>query len=374
MALSTDDEAVLAFFEVAPCGLVQTTDDGIILRANRTFCAWLGVAATDLIDKRRFQDLLTVGGRIFHHTHWAPLLRMQGSISEVKLELVISGGATIPIVVNAARREDRGAVVHDIAAYVARDRDRYEQELVRSRKQLEQLVEEATRLHAEAKDRALFAEQMMGIVSHDLRNPLGAIQMGAELLRSGSLSDSQRNVVDRIFRAGDRATQLIADLLDFTQARLGPGLAIERAPTDLHDIVAETLDELRLAHPNRITVHVRDGGSTCSADAARLHQVVSNLVSNALTYGDRTSPVTVRSAQRDGRCSIAVNNVGPVISPEVQATIFEPMKRASSANARARSVGLGLFIVREIARAHGGTASVASSDADGTTFTVEWPA
>ena len=119
-----------------------------------------------------------MGGRIFHQTHWAPLLRIQGSVSEVKLEIVHRDGSKLPMVVNAVRRDVEGTMRHDLAAFMARDRDRYERELIKSRKELENLVAETQELHAEAKDRALFAEQMVGIVSHDLRNPLSVIGVG----------------------------------------------------------------------------------------------------------------------------------------------------------------------------------------------------
>ena len=199
-----------------------------------------------MVGKRRFQDLLTVGGRIFHQTHWAPLLQMQGSLSEVKLELVHQDGSTIPIVVNALVRDHHGACVHEVAAFVARDRDKYERELVVSRKRLEEAVAEATRLHAEAKDRAVFAEQMIGIVSHDLRNPLSAIQVGAALLARAPLADPQQRTLARITRATERARHLISDLLDFTQARLGKGLQVSVAPLDLHACVAEAVEDLGL--------------------------------------------------------------------------------------------------------------------------------
>jgi sigma-B regulation protein RsbU (phosphoserine phosphatase) len=175
----------LELLDAAACGLLQTADDGTLLRVNRTFYAWLGYAADELVGRRRFQELLTMGGRIFHQTHWAPLLRMQGSVSEVKLEVLHRDGTRIPMVFNAIRHDQDGAMVHEIAAYVAHDRDKYERELVLSRQRLEVLVAEATQLQADAKDRANFAEQMIGIVSHDLRNPLSIIAMGAALLARG---------------------------------------------------------------------------------------------------------------------------------------------------------------------------------------------
>ncbi|RYZ65444.1 MAG: PAS domain S-box protein, partial [Proteobacteria bacterium] len=151
----------LALLDVAACGLLQTLEDGTIVQVNRTFCTWVGYEPAELIGLVRLQSLLAMGARIFHQTHWSPLLRMQGSVSEIKLSVNRRGGGTVPMVLNAIRREQDGVIVHEIATFVARDRDNYERELVRSRKRLEELVAETTRLHAEAKERALFAEQLI---------------------------------------------------------------------------------------------------------------------------------------------------------------------------------------------------------------------
>ena len=210
---------------------------------------------------------------------------------------------------------------------MARDRDKYERELVQSRKRLETLVAEATRHQAEAKDRALFAEQMVGIVSHDLRNPLSAIAMATALLVRGELSESQQRTANRIGRATERATRLIADLLDFTQARLG-----------------------------------------------RLAQLLGNLVSNAVTHGDPDRPVTVTSSIDARSFTIAVHNWGAPIPLEAQANIFQAMTRGKHPPAAGRSVGRGLFIVSEIAKAHGGCAEVESTLDKGTTFRAVFPA
>ena len=359
--------------DLAACGLLQTAADGTFLRVNRLFCQWLGYTADELVGKRRFQDLLTIGGRVFHQTHWAPLLQMQGSISEVKLELVDHTGTAIPVVVNALRRADGGAVVHEIAAYIARDRDKYERELLSSRKRLEVLVAEANRLQAESKERAVFAQLMMGIVSHDLRNPLSTIQTGAALLTRAELSAAQQRVLARISSATDRATRLIGDLLDFTQAQLGSGLTVVREAIDLHATVAEAVEDLRLAYPGRRLDHDRAGAGTCLADANRLAQLVGNLVSNAMTYGAPEFPVRVVSTVDESSFAISVHNQGPAIPPEVLPHIFHPMSRGSEAGRASRSVGLGLFIVSEIGRAHGGRTSVTSFPGEGTTFTTVIP-
>src|SRR3954453_17595430 len=111
---------VLALLDDAPCGLMQTASDGTFVRANRLFCSWVGHTPEALVGRRRFQDLLTMGGRIFHQTHWAPLLQMQSSISEVKLEVLHADGAPVPMVFNAIRRQEEGRVEYDLAGFIAR--------------------------------------------------------------------------------------------------------------------------------------------------------------------------------------------------------------------------------------------------------------
>ena len=358
---------------MAACGLFQTSADGIFLRVNRLFCRWLGYSSETLVGQRRFQDLLSMGARIFHQTHWAPLLHMQGSVSEVKLELLHSDGTSIPMVLNAVAHELGGVLVHDVAAYIARDRDKYERDLVESRKRLEVAVGEAKRLQAEAKDRAVFAEQMIGIVSHDLKNPLSTISMGAALLGRGEVSANQQRTLGRITRAVERANRLIFELLDFTQARLGTGLPVTLQPIDLHAVLAEAIEDLAMAYPGRSLVHERSGVGVCVADGHRLAQLAGNLVANAMAYGSPERPVTVRSEIGADSFSISVHNHGPAIPAEAQSGLFQPMTRGTNVSASSRSVGLGLYIVSEIARAHRGQAMVESAPEVGTTFRAVFP-
>jgi sigma-B regulation protein RsbU (phosphoserine phosphatase) len=351
-------------FDQAACALMQTSDDGVFRRVNRRFCEWVGYTKDELVGVLRLEDLLTAGGRLFHHTHWLPLLAMQGSISEVKLDVVHRDGSTIPMVINALRRQEAGAVVYEIAAFIARDRDRYERELVVTKKRLETLVEES-------RDRADFAEQMIGIVSHDLRNPLSTIGMASKLLATTDAVKREK-MLGTIDRSLARAMRLISDLLDFTAARVGAGLSISLANIDLHATVAEALEALRVSYPARAITHTIVGSGTCLLDPQRIAQQLGNLVANAVTYGDPSTPIAVTSTVTEDRCSISVTNTGAPIPAETMATIFQPMMRGTAKGSASRSVGLGLFIVQHIAKAHGGTARV-SSTPEATTFTIDLP-
>lgn len=362
------DEAL----EDAPCALLRTDAEGLLLWANGTFCAWVGYPREELVGARRLQDLFTVGGRIFHQTHWLPLLQMQGSVSEVKLEVRRRDGRALPMVLNAIRRQRGGRVVHDVAGYVANDRDQYEKELLASRRQLQAALDDAKNAHAQAADRALVAEQMMGVLGHDLRNPLGTIGMGAELLMRLAPSPQQQVVLERLRRATERSNRLISDLLDFTQARIGQGLKVRHRWFRLHDVVRDAVEELALAFPDRELQHTREGPDDWYGDPDRLTQMVGNLVANAMAYGDAERPVRVATLAGDGEALVRVQNWGRPIPEELLPRIFEPLARGDHAG-QASSLGLGLYIVRQIARVHGGDVLV-QSDADaGTRFTARFP-
>ena len=379
---TTHDVALL--FEEAPCGLLVTTEDGTILLANATFCRWTGVTAADLVGQRRLQDMFTMGARIFHQTHWAPLLRMQGSVAEIKVDIVHADGTRIPLLMNAVRRTHDSGVQHEVAMFIAKDRAKYESELVRARQQAEdslaseraaqaELALAESHLRKAAEDRAHFAEQMVGIVSHDLRNPLSTITVATEALLLGQHDARQLKLLQFITRAAERSSRLIADLLDFTLARVGQGIYVTARPIDLHDVISHAVSELEIAFPGRPLVYRHEGDGVCLADPDRLAQLLGNLVANAMAYGAADTPVDVTSAVDPESFCLAVRNRGTPIADALLKTMFEPMTRGYDVPESARSVGLGLFIVREIAAAHGGTVRVTSDAAGVTTFTATFP-
>lgn len=368
-----DGIAQLDPLEDLPCGIVTTDAKGLIVQANSTFCAWVGFRTEEVVAVMSIQDFLTMGGKLFYQTHLAPLIVMQGSVAEVKLELQHRDEGAVPIVFNAKRYYRDGVWLLRIAAFVARDRDRYERELLHSRKKLESVAEQEAGLRKQSEDRALFAEQMIGIVSHDLRNPLATIRLGVHTLEKKGVSPDQSKVLSKVHRATDRAIQLVKDLLDFTSARIGKGLSVTPEAIELHQVVALAVEELALAYPGRRIVHLRAGANTCQADANRIAQAIGNLVSNAVSYGDPSRDITVSSAIEDQEWKIAVHNWGKPIAAEAQKHLFSPMVRGVSADSANRNVGLGLYIVKELARAHGGSIDVVSTEEYGTIFELRVP-
>jgi len=225
-------------------------------------------------------------------------------------------------------------------------------------------------------ERADFERQLIGIVSHDLRNPLSAIVLSATtLLRRPELDERQARALRRMQDSAERMSRMVRDLLDFTQARLGAGLSVHRVPLDLNALVRQVVDEVMLAHPDREVRVVTEGDAHGAFDSDRIAQVLSNLLTNALTYGAEGSPVRVTTRGEGARVVMEVHNEGEPIPPELRERIFRPLERGPGApqSSGARSIGLGLFIVASIVRAHGGHIRVRSTAEEGTTFSVVLP-
>ena len=217
-----------------------------------------------------------------------------------------------------------------------------------------------------------FAELLVGIVSHDLRNPLQAISMSVALLeRRGDLPAESLKAVGRIKSSSQRAVRLIRDLLDFTQARTG-GIPVNPQPTDLVALAQTVVEEVSLGNPGReIKLHSL-GALSAEVDADRVAQVLANLLSNALAYGADSAAIDVRLHREDADAVLEVHNEGEAISPERMSVLFEPMRRLPKDSRRAGNIGLGLYIVDSIVRAHGGTIEVTST-AGATRFTARLP-
>jgi two-component system, sensor histidine kinase and response regulator len=216
-------------------------------------------------------------------------------------------------------------------------------------------------------------EMFVGVLSHDLRNPLGTILTGAQLLQAQSQDEKQQKTLQRMAAAGRRMADMIEQLLDLTRARVldGAGFASERQRVDLTALAQRAIDELQGAYPERQLVFGAHGECVTTGDPGRLLQLFSNLVGNAIRYGEPGTPVTIEVSCDDSEVSVSVHNVGAIAS-HVVPTLFDPFRQRSRNN-QSGGLGLGLYISQQIAVAHGGVIDVASSSEAGSTFTVRLP-
>lgn len=218
----------------------------------------------------------------------------------------------------------------------------------------------------------------LGILGHDLRTPLSAILMGADvLLRTDELSNRTTKIASRIYTSVKRASRIVGDLLDFTRSQLGRGIPISRVPIDIAPVFERIVEESRAVYPEANILLTKSGRVDGEFDEARLEQVFSNLIGNAVQHGAGHLPVTVTLDASDVRLLLTVHNFGKAIPKDVLPFIFNPMGRyspeASVENGPYASLGLGLFIVEQIVSAHEGSIEVSSDSEIGTTFVVGIP-
>jgi len=222
-------------------------------------------------------------------------------------------------------------------------------------------------------------DMFLAILGHEIRNPLQAVAVAGKLLAVPSLPDPTRvETAARVSRATKLMDGLVSDLIDFTRSRLGVRARVERSACDLREACQEALELAQMSAPEREFRHQFVGNLQLQADRARLRQVMSNLLNNALQHGDEATPISLSALGTEESIILTVSNFGRPIPEEAARVIFEPLVQVpiSSADPTKRfkhSLGLGLYIAREIVRGHDGTITVHSSPTAGTTFTVRLP-
>jgi signal transduction histidine kinase len=220
-------------------------------------------------------------------------------------------------------------------------------------------------------------ELFLAVLGHDLRAPLSTLSMAGQLLMNEKTPAGQVAPIGlRVERSARTMTIMVEDLIGYTRTQLGGGMPTKKDATDIREVCAQALEDAGASHPGIDFAVELEGDLTGQFDAVRLHQLLTNLLMNAAQYGGRIAPVVLR-AHADARAvTLEVTNRGKVILPESLRSIFRPLVQLPAAGGDERprtSLGLGLFIAREIAVAHGGGIEVSSTEADGTTFTVTLP-
>jgi len=345
----------------APCGFVSLADDGTILDINTTLATLLGYVRAELRGWH-VQKILPPGGRIFYQTHVYPMLRMHGVAEEIYLALSTRDGDSIPMLMNAIRRERDGVFVSDCVFVRMIQRNEYESQLLEARR----LAEQASAAKA----------KFLSMISHDLRTPLTAITGNVSLLAAGVHGPVTAEQLDGLQRVRNAATELLhmlEDILGF--AKLDSGrVQVRLADVHVGDAVARAEVLVRLLMEEAgLTFDVDCTGATVLADPDRLQQVLLNLLSNAIKFTPPGGRVSVRCARDGDRAFIRVEDTGIGIPANELQRIFEPFVQLDTEN-RERGVGLGLAISRELARAMDGELTAESALGQGAAFILALPA
>ena len=367
-----------SLLDAAPCGLIVTAVDGTMLSVNATFCHWIGHDCADLIGKVRFAQLLSVGGRVFHQTHWEPLLQMQGSVAEVKVEVLHRDGRKLPMLLNATRRVHEGAEYQQYALIIVNDRHKYERELLKARNASRDLNEQLSRANR-------LKTEFLATLAHELRNPLAPIRNGLQILKSSRSADDHERTRAMMDRQVSHMVRLIDDLLDVSRIASAK-VELRRSTITLQQVIDAALEtsmpaiqagqqQLAVALPP-VPIHL-------DADLTRLSQVISNILNNAakFTPADGRIDLTAEGhgasskGSGPGQVIVRIRDTGIGISPDKLETIFDMFGQLESTLKRTQGgLGIGLALARTLTRMHGGSIAAESEGAGrGSTFVVRLP-
>ena len=247
------------------------------------------------------------------------------------------------------------------------------EDIIRFNEAIDQAVAESVRSYsAEAE---LARNLLLGMITHDMRNPLQTIQLTARYLASINAGEQVSNAASRVIRSGTRIQALLDDLVDFDRTKLGLAIPIVRLSGDLAPLLKDEVEQLRVLHPDHVLELEVVGDTRGKWDGPRLQRVLGNLIVNAIKYGDPDAPVRVVVAGEENEVHFEVRNAGPAIEQSTLDHIFDPLRRGQEHGNEPSSdgsLGLGLYIAREIATAHGGEITV-RSDNEETVFSVRLP-
>ena len=352
-------------YESAPCGYFSTLPNGQFIKVNRTFLDWTGFSRDSLLSGRRFQDLLTVPGKIYHDTHFGPLLQMQGGVSEVAFDILCRDGRTLPVLVNAVevKGEAGKPLLNRATIFNATDRRAYERELLTARRK----AEEIARAKADT----------LNMVSHDIRNLLTGILGATRRLQTGELAADQQQRYLGLLRASAENMMLLANnLLEVSRLEAGK-LTLREKPFDVDELMTAVVSpvvpgaeakglEVRQRLDERVPARL-------VADDIKLGQVLSNLLSNAVKFTERgyvELAIELTAEEIDtAKLRFAVTDTGIGIEPSHIPSLTDPFSQASTeVGSRYGGTGLGLSLSRKILELYGSTLQVESTPGAGSRF------
>ncbi len=340
-------ESEARFRRLAESGMIGVffAEGELLADANDSFLSFIGRGRAELEGGLKWRELCPREHRA-RDDRALEEVRARGVCQPFEKDFLQRDGTRVPALVGAAQLEEG----RDAWVFFVLDN--------RERKRAEELQ-----------------RQLMGIVSHDLRSPLSAVNMAsAMLLNADDLPERHVKTAARIHASSERMRGLIGDLLDYQQARVGRGLPLVRRPCDLATVCTVVLQELEMVHAGRDLRYDPGEDGRGSWDPGRLSQVVQNLLGNAVSHSPPGTPVHLAwTSGDDGFITLVVKNDGPPIPADFMPHLFQPFRRARDLGDGSQGFGLGLFIVHEIVRAHGGTVAVRSAEGEGTTFTVRLP-
>jgi signal transduction histidine kinase len=377
----TDKESVIdPLLDGAPCGFVSFADNGTLRVVNRTLLEMLGFERGDLIG-RHIESVLSIGSGIFYQTHFFPLLRLHGRADEIFLLLRAKDGEDVAALANAVRRERGGESVTDCVLVQVKERRKFEDALLRAKKEAEEARTEMERQRSIAEEANRAKSAFLAMMSHELRTPLNAIGGYVQLLEMGiygPLTDAQNDALAKIARSQHHLLRLINDVLNLARIEAGR-VEYDLEPVELREVVDAVLPMVEPQLAARRLRHEVDVPPelVAYADQEKVQQILLNLLSNATKFTPAEGCVSVDAfadPDRDDRVYVRVRDTGVGIPSDRLEQLFKPFVQVDASQARrAEGTGLGLTISRDLARGMGGDLRARSEEGAGSSFTLTLP-
>jgi PAS domain S-box-containing protein len=407
----------------APCGFISFADDGTITLVNDTLLEMIGYEHGELVG-RAIENIFSIGTRIFYQTHFFPLIRMHGHAEEIFLILRCKDGSDAGVLANAMRKERAGVVAIDCIFIRVRERQKFEAELIRARKDAEvaneelrvsqeqlvsanyELERQAAELEISSEELQVLNDQMeermielerlkevadeasraksnfLAMMSHELRTPLNAIAGYAQILEmgiQGPVSEPQIQSLQRIQQSQRHLLRLVNEILNLSRIEAGQ---VDYELTDIagRDLISRItpLVEPQMQQSAITLVIEVPADIILHCDVDKTHQILINLLSNATKFTPSGGVITIRanrSGERQENVTVSVSDTGIGIPQDMLTTIFDPFVQVeSSPSRRGEGTGLGLAISRDLAQGMNGTLTATSTPGAGSTFYLTLPA
>lgn len=380
-------------YHQAPCGYLYTKEDGTIIEVNDTFLAFTGYSREEIIDNKRFVDFLTIGAKIYYETHFAPLMHMQGEVSEINFDFVRKDETRLPVLINAIRQRANDQM-HSYIQFIVLDitqRKHYEMELMNAKRKSEQLLTQLSNVNKELTNNIqVIVEQshqleklnatkdkFFSVVAHDLKSPLISLKSFSRLLidHFDKLNrDEILTMSKKLCDSVDSTIKMADNLITWAVLQMKEVQSNEET-IKVKDIVTNIFDIYQnVASEKGINIGFSvDDSLTIIGDKNQIEFIIRNLVNNAIKFTHKNGFVCLTAKSLpDGLVEISVSDSGVGISDEMKSKLFFISKISTNGTDGEEGTGLGLMLSYEFMKLNGGQIDIESSLGKGSIFRAKF--
>lgn len=374
----------------APCGFLYTMEDGTLIDVNNTFLAFTGYSREEIIENKRIEDFLSIGGKIYYETHFAPLLHMQGEVSQISIDFIRKDETRFPVLINAIK-QSANEKQHNYIQFIVLDitqRKQYEMELMNAKRKSEELLTQLSKVNKELTSNIqVIAEQsnqleklnatkdkFFSIVAHDLKSPLNALKSFSKLLidHFDNLNKDQILTMSKqLSNSVDSTIKMADNLITWAKVQMGDYQFNEETikVKDISSNIFDVYQKVALEKGINVSFSV-DDSLTIIGDKNQIEFVIRNLVNNAIKFTHKNGFVSLTAKSLpDGLVKISVSDSGVGISDKIKSKLFSISKKQSTNGTDGeKGTGLGLMLSYEFMKLNGGQIDIESSLGKGSTF------